>query len=153
MQYNRHFQRAGILLVDMIAHDLGIDPVEIRLKNAVQSGDVTANGWKITSCGLSESILKAAEVGRWQEKKGKLPPYRGIGNQSSAYSFGTQVAEVEVDPETGKVKVLQVVDAHDCGFAINPLADGPHRCCRDKEQCAELLSKDIFLQIACKLLL
>ena len=279
--------------LDMIAHHLAIDPVEIRLKNAVRSGDVTANGWKITSCGLSDSIRKAAEAARWREKKGRMPPYKGIGiacgnhvsgakcfepfessgavvkmqkdgsvvlftgacdigqgtdtalcqivaeelgvrledvsivaadteltpddigafasrtvfvagkavqaaardareqlfkvvaekleanpedleirerrvyvrgsagrgmdlaeairmsccspegnpilgrgfysdscdlpdprtgigNQSSAYSFGAQVAEVEVDPQTGIVKVLQVVDAHDCGFAINP---------------------------------
>jgi CO/xanthine dehydrogenase Mo-binding subunit len=32
------------------------------------------------------------------------------------------VAEVEVDPETGKVKLLDMVAAHDCGFPINPMA-------------------------------
>ena len=41
------------------------------------------------------------------------------GNVSMAYIFGTQGAEVEVDPETGKVKVLQIVAAHDVGRVIN----------------------------------
>jgi len=43
------------------------------------------------------------------------------GNFSPAYSFMTQAAEVEVDIHTGKVKVLKMVAAHDCGKAINPM--------------------------------
>ncbi|MBI4320802.1 MAG: molybdopterin-dependent oxidoreductase [Chloroflexi bacterium] len=43
-------------------------------------------------------------------------------NMSPTYSFGAQVAEVEVDTDTGKVSVRRVVAAHDCGFAINPMA-------------------------------
>jgi len=41
---------------------------------------------------------------------------------TAAWSFGAQVAEVRVDPETGEVDVLKVWVAHDCGRAINPLA-------------------------------
>jgi CO/xanthine dehydrogenase Mo-binding subunit len=36
--------------------------------------------------------------------------------------FSAQVAEVDVDRETGQVKVLKVVTAHDVGTVINPLA-------------------------------
>ena len=43
------------------------------------------------------------------------------GMVSPAYSFGAQVAEVEVDEETGKVTLLQVTTAHDCGQVINEL--------------------------------
>ena len=32
-----------------------------------------------------------------------------------------EVAEVEVDPETGQVKVLKIVTAHDVGTVLNPL--------------------------------
>ena len=45
----------------------------------------------------------------------------GRGNMSAAYSSGTQAAEVEVDTETGRVTVLKMAIAHDCGQAINPL--------------------------------
>jgi 4-hydroxybenzoyl-CoA reductase subunit alpha len=44
------------------------------------------------------------------------------GNPALAYSFGAQIAEVEVDPETGVVKILKMTVAHDVGCAINPLA-------------------------------
>jgi 4-hydroxybenzoyl-CoA reductase subunit alpha len=43
------------------------------------------------------------------------------GNFSPSYSFMTQAAEVEVDPQTGKIRLLKMVTAHDCGRAINPM--------------------------------
>ena len=39
-----------------------------------------------------------------------------------AYSFSAYVAEVDVDVETGKIKVEKVWAAHDCGKALNPLS-------------------------------
>lgn len=38
---------------------------------------------------------------------------------SPAFGCSAQIAEVEVDMETGEVTVLKVTGAHDCGFAIN----------------------------------
>jgi carbon-monoxide dehydrogenase large subunit len=38
-----------------------------------------------------------------------------------AYTFGTHVAEIELDPETGHVKVVNYVVVHDCGTLINPM--------------------------------
>ena len=57
--------------MDMLAHELGMDPMEFRLKNANQPGDVTGQGVRITSCGLSECIERAAASVGWQEKRGK----------------------------------------------------------------------------------
>jgi CO/xanthine dehydrogenase Mo-binding subunit len=45
----------------------------------------------------------------------------GYGNYCPTYSFGVHIAEVEVDVETGKAKVLRIVAVHDVGKAINPL--------------------------------
>ncbi|MBW1996543.1 MAG: xanthine dehydrogenase family protein molybdopterin-binding subunit [Deltaproteobacteria bacterium] len=41
------------------------------------------------------------------------------GNMSATYIFGVQGAEVEVDLETGQVRVIQFVSAHDVGRVIN----------------------------------
>ena len=38
------------------------------------------------------------------------------------FTFGTHAAEVSVDVETGKVKVLKLVASYDVGQAINPLS-------------------------------
>ena len=43
------------------------------------------------------------------------------GNFSPSYSFMTQAAEVEVGTETGRVEVIKIVTAHDCGQPINPM--------------------------------
>ncbi len=49
--------------------------------------------------------------------------FKGAGaGLSPSYSFGACIAEVKVNTETGKVKVLNVWGAHDCGKALNPLA-------------------------------
>ncbi|MDP2661628.1 MAG: molybdopterin-dependent oxidoreductase, partial [Dehalococcoidia bacterium] len=37
------------------------------------------------------------------------------------WKYGAQAAEVEVDPETGVVKVVSFAAAHDCGGVVNPL--------------------------------
>jgi xanthine dehydrogenase molybdenum-binding subunit len=44
------------------------------------------------------------------------------GNISAAYGFGAHVAEVEVDPGTGMVRLIDLWAAHDVGRAINPMS-------------------------------
>ena len=44
----------------------------------------------------------------------------GQGVPYQTYAFGAQIAEVDVDPELGTVKVRRIVAAHDVGRAINP---------------------------------
>lgn len=49
--------------------------------------------------------------------------FKGSGaGLSPSYTFGACVAEVNVDTETGQVKVINVWGAHDCGKALNPMA-------------------------------
>jgi len=45
---------------------------------------------------------------------------RGQGTPYATYAFGAQMAEISVDSETGTVRVLRVVAAHDVGKAVNP---------------------------------
>jgi CO/xanthine dehydrogenase Mo-binding subunit len=51
----------------------------------------------------------------------RLTP-QGYANVSAAYAFSAQAAEVEVDTETGQVRVLRFTVAQDVGKAINPIA-------------------------------
>jgi CO/xanthine dehydrogenase Mo-binding subunit len=43
------------------------------------------------------------------------------GNLSVAYAYGAHGVEVEVDRETGQVKILNYIAAHDVGKALNPM--------------------------------
>ena len=49
-----------------------------------------------------------------------MDPATGRGNPFYTMGYCAQVVDVEVDPETGKVQVLQVISAHDVGRAVNP---------------------------------
>jgi 4-hydroxybenzoyl-CoA reductase subunit alpha len=105
--------------LDMIAEDLGMDPAELRLKNAVQSGDITPNKFRITSCGLSDCIKEATTRSRWKEKQGKLPPYRGIGMACGNHTSGARLVVYDSSSclirleEDGTVSLLS--GAPDCG--------------------------------------
>ena len=50
-----------------------------------------------------------------------IDPETGAGEPLHNMAYGATVANVEVDIETGEVKVLKLVSAYDCGKAINPL--------------------------------
>jgi len=52
--------------------------------------------------------------------RGYYTPHRK-GMISPAYSFGVQAAEVAVDPETGRYKLINVTTAHESGTVINPV--------------------------------
>ena len=55
------------------------------------------------------------------EPPSTAPDDKHMGNISACYAFGTHVAEVEVDLDTGVVRVLKVCAAHDVGRVINRL--------------------------------
>ena len=65
--------------MDMIASDLGMDPVELRLKNAVRSGDVLPYGSKVFSCGLEESVREAVRASNWEHRASYEEPPGGPG--------------------------------------------------------------------------
>ncbi len=37
------------------------------------------------------------------------------------FAYGSHIAEVEIDPETGRVEIVSYVVAHDCGTLLNPM--------------------------------
>ncbi|HLQ34070.1 MAG TPA: molybdopterin cofactor-binding domain-containing protein, partial [Chloroflexota bacterium] len=51
--------------MDILAAKLGLDPLEFRLRNANQPGDVTPQEMRITTCGLTECLQRAAVEAGW----------------------------------------------------------------------------------------
>jgi len=98
--------------IDTIADHLNIDPLEIRLKNAVQKGDTTVHGRKIRSCGYSECIEKAAKVSGWVKHRGKTKERIGIGiagciHVSGNRHFGFDGSNIFIKiAEDGKAKII-----------------------------------------------
>jgi len=85
--------------LDMIAEELGMDPIAIRLINARESGEQLPNGDNVHNCGLKDPIIKAAEHTRFKEKFGQSRKNgwsgnhirSGIGIGVSAYFGGSLV--------------------------------------------------------------
>lgn len=74
--------------LDMIAERIGIDPVELRLKNSIQAGEPHPAKFIINTCGFSDCLKQAAEAIGWKEKRGKLPRGRGIGIAGASFPSG-----------------------------------------------------------------
>lgn len=66
-------------LIDDIAHRIKMDPVELRMKNFLDSNTLTVGQYRITSNGSRESIQKVAEQSDWKKKHGKLKYGHGLG--------------------------------------------------------------------------
>ncbi len=64
--------------IDMICEDLGIDKVEMRLKNFRKKGDVLPNGDTLRSYALPECLKEVVDKIGWREKYGKKK-FRGLG--------------------------------------------------------------------------
>jgi xanthine dehydrogenase molybdenum-binding subunit len=119
-------EKARDQIFETAAKLLDADPSELQIADRI----VSVQGDPNRSLALDRVIRK-----RHFRKGGEVivtqafydPPNEMVdkdtykGNISAAYGFGTQAAEVEVDVETGLVRVIRVSAAHDVGFAINPM--------------------------------
>lgn len=67
-------------LLDMAAHEMNIDPAELRIKNSYQNGEYSPHGWFISTTGLSDCVRQATANSGWKEKKESYKnTVRGIG--------------------------------------------------------------------------
>jgi CO/xanthine dehydrogenase Mo-binding subunit len=63
--------------MDMIAEDLGIDPLELRLRNVVHEGDLGPAGEVLKSVSIEECLRRAADAIGWHDRR--PAPGRGKG--------------------------------------------------------------------------
>ncbi len=85
----------------------------------IVEGEVRVKGMPDASISLGEIAAKGMRFG------GKYPPIHANGRQAltvQSPGFCAQIAEVEVDRETGIVRVLNLAVIQDVGTAINPMA-------------------------------
>jgi CO/xanthine dehydrogenase Mo-binding subunit len=75
--------------MDMIAHQLGIDPLELRLKNAYVEGDRYINGQVLHGVGLKETIEKANEEIGWEKVEPPSSPVKRRGKGMAVILKGT----------------------------------------------------------------
>jgi 4-hydroxybenzoyl-CoA reductase alpha subunit len=74
--------------LDKVAHLLGIDPAELRLRNLIAPNTVTANWLKVGTVGLGRCIEAVVAGSGWKERYGKLPEGRGLGLACGSYLCG-----------------------------------------------------------------
>ena len=77
------------IALDEIAAKLRIDPLEIRRRNAMVSGQRTVNGQLVPSTGLHACLDAVESASGWKSRHGKLGRGRGLGVATSMYISGT----------------------------------------------------------------
>jgi nicotinate dehydrogenase subunit B len=103
-----HFARE--VHIDELAASLKMDPLEFRLKNLKDER-------------LRAALEAAAKAFGWGNSKPAAK--HGLGGVGIAGGFEkggyvANCAEVAVDPASGKVKIIRVVTAFECGAIVNP---------------------------------
>ncbi|MFQ5880743.1 MAG: xanthine dehydrogenase family protein molybdopterin-binding subunit, partial [Dehalococcoidia bacterium] len=85
--------------MDMMARELGLDPLEVRLKNAVGAGDPLPSGAPYPSIGLRQVLERVAESPIWRQRqaaKGSDRKLRGVGLAVGGWQGGLQPASAIV---------------------------------------------------------
>jgi CO/xanthine dehydrogenase Mo-binding subunit len=131
-------QGTHTVMAQMAAHPLGVstDLVEIRTSDSAKqgnSGSVSASRMTFMAGNAIKGAAEAA-LAKWNaeerpaiaEFKYLAPPTTHMDKETGyampnfQYAYAAQAVEVEVDTETGHVRVTRVVAADDVGKAINP---------------------------------
>ena len=105
--------------VDELAAAAGIDPVQFRLRHladgrmiALLKAVVKAAGWQTRPSPKPHALTSAATIATG----------RGVAIALRNGTYNAEVAEVEVNRATGKVRVTRIVAGQDNGLTVNPRA-------------------------------
>ncbi len=75
--------------LDKAAEALGLDPIELRRRNAIPAEGQTINELKIGSSGFLACLDAVEQASGWKARRGKLGRGRGLGVAGSTYISGT----------------------------------------------------------------
>ena len=100
-----HFARESAM--DSLAHACGLDPLEFRLKN-------------LSDPRLRAVFTAAAEKFGWGRSRSTAERGFGIAGGTDKGGYVAACAEVAIDPQTKRLRVLRVTQAWESGAVVNP---------------------------------
>lgn len=99
-----------------LAEEMGVDPDTIQFDNET---------FRAEGSNLTPTFLEAAEMARAAGRADLLSHEARAKLDANSFPNGAHVAEIEIDPETGIVKIVKYTVTDDFGNLINPmLAEG-----------------------------
>jgi len=118
-------EKAKAVLFEVGASMLGVRPEQLEARDR----KIQVKNFPQRNLGIGEVAYHAQVVkgqppigsATWNPPTVPMDPETGQGKPFNTYVYATQIAEVDVDDETGEVEVIRIVAAHDCGTAINPM--------------------------------
>jgi nicotinate dehydrogenase medium molybdopterin subunit len=118
-------EKALSVLFEAAAPVLGVDADQleakdrkIQVKGFPQRHVAIADIARRAQLTLGEPAIGSAS---WNPPTVPLDPETGQGKPFNTYVYAAQIAELDVDDETGEVELIRIVAAHDCGTPINPM--------------------------------
>ncbi len=95
--------------IDIIARELGIDPVDFRRKNLLGKGDATPFGQKLQNVLARETLDRAVETAGWNKPKGRNVG-RGIAVYERPSGAGRSGAAITIEPDLNITVLVGVPD-------------------------------------------
>jgi len=86
--------------------------------------DIVLEDGQVQVRGVPSRAMTLQALAQWATKakrEAELSATAEFAPDDSVYPFGAHLAQVEIDPDTGGVKVLRYVAVDDCGNVINPM--------------------------------
>jgi 4-hydroxybenzoyl-CoA reductase subunit alpha len=91
--------------LDKAAVALGIDPIELRRRNALGADTRTVNELAVGSSGFLDCLARVEAASGWRERRAALPYGRGLGVAGSTYITGTNYAIYPNDMPQAAVQI------------------------------------------------
>lgn len=95
--------------IDIIARELGVDPVEFRMKNLLNDGDPTPFGQKLKGIVVKETLKKALDTAGWKKPKANNIG-RGVAVYERPSGAGKSGAAITIEADGGVRVHLGVPD-------------------------------------------
>ncbi len=109
-------------MAELACKKLGCDEVEFAEGQVTPKGGGEGMAFNALALQCWLELVHLAASGFFRTPATSWDEETGLGELYVTYSWATDIAEVEVDMETGEVTVLSIVAAHDVGRAVNPMA-------------------------------